>query len=308
VLAFDAILCLLLVGVAGSAVLARDLFAAIMLFLVFGLFLAIAWVRLDAVNVALAEAAIGAGLTGVLLLRTAARLAGGRPTDRPARAVWRRLGPATACAAILAALVFLVVAAPGDAEGLRQEVAANLAGSGLGNPVTAVLLDFRGYDTLLETIVLLAALLGVWSLTPDPLWGGAPGLPEHAREDGVLAAFGRLLPPVGLLVGVHLFWAGADAPGGAFQAGTVLAAVWMLAIMAGIAEAPATSSLRLRLALVAGPAIFLGIAAAAVPDGTFLAYPPGYAKLLILTIEAGLTFSLAATLALLVMGPPRRRA
>ena len=36
--------------------------------------------------------------------------------------------------------------------------------SGVRNPVTAVLLNFRGYDTLLEMGVLLVALLGVWSL------------------------------------------------------------------------------------------------------------------------------------------------
>jgi uncharacterized MnhB-related membrane protein len=40
----------------------------------FGLLLALAWMRLDAPDVALAEAAIGAGLTGALLMATIARL------------------------------------------------------------------------------------------------------------------------------------------------------------------------------------------------------------------------------------------
>ena len=85
---------------------------------------------------------------------------------------------------------------------------------------------------------LLLALLGLWAAAPDPVWDGLPGLRHRARPDGVLAWLGRLLPPVGILVGVHLFWAGADHPGGAFQAGTVLAAVWTLAMMAGLADAP----------------------------------------------------------------------
>lgn len=311
-LAFDLVLCLLLVGVAWSAVAGRDLFAAIVAFIVYGLFAAVAWVRLDAVNVALAEAAIGAGLTGVLLVRAAARLRGGdgagREAPRRARPPWHPLGPALACLAVFASLAPLLLVVPGATEGLGPQVEAQLAASGVSNPVTAVLLNFRGYDTLLETIVLFAALFGVWSLTPEPLWGSTPGLPEHARREGVLASFGRLLPPVGLLVGVHLFWAGADAPGGAFQAGTVLAAVWLLVIMAGLADAPPISSLRLRLAVAIGPIVFLGLAAAGVLAGTFLVYPPEYAKPLILAVEAGLTLSIAVTLALLVLGTPRRPA
>lgn len=46
----------------------RDLFRAVVVFIAFGLLMATAWVRLQAPDIALAEAAIGAGLTGVLLL------------------------------------------------------------------------------------------------------------------------------------------------------------------------------------------------------------------------------------------------
>lgn len=307
---FDAFLCLLLVGVALGAVGARDLFAAIMFFVVYGLFIAVAWVRLDAVDVALAEAAIGSGLTGVLLIRSAAGLQSRETSGVPIlgwrRLPWRQIGPAIPCLAVAAGLAAIVLTMSDHAEGLRPEVEANLALSGVSNPVTAVLLNFRGYDTLLESMVLFAALLAVWSLTADPLWGGRPGLREHARPDGVLASFGRLLPPVGLLVGVHLFWTGSDAPGGAFQAGTVLAAVWLMTIMAGLAYPPPVSSIRLRFALTIGPIIFLAIAVAGIAAGSLLVYPPLYAKALIVTIEAGLTFSIAVTLALLVMGAPRR--
>lgn len=59
------------VGLTGLGVLfVRELFPAIVLFVVFGLLLALAWVRLEAPDVALAEAAVGAGLTGVFLLDT----------------------------------------------------------------------------------------------------------------------------------------------------------------------------------------------------------------------------------------------
>jgi uncharacterized MnhB-related membrane protein len=48
----------------------KTLFTAIVLFVSLGLLVAIAWVRLDAPDLAIAEAAIGAGLTGALLLAT----------------------------------------------------------------------------------------------------------------------------------------------------------------------------------------------------------------------------------------------
>lgn len=65
---FDALLALALLGSAWRALAAPDLFKATVLFIVFGLLMALAWARLAAPDIVLAEAAIGAGLTGALLL------------------------------------------------------------------------------------------------------------------------------------------------------------------------------------------------------------------------------------------------
>lgn len=72
----DAGLSLTLIWVAWQMLAVRDgeLFLAVVLFIAFGLLLAVAWVRLRAPDVALAEAAIGAGITSALLLVTLARL------------------------------------------------------------------------------------------------------------------------------------------------------------------------------------------------------------------------------------------
>ncbi|MFN7139004.1 MAG: Na(+)/H(+) antiporter subunit B [Limisphaerales bacterium] len=66
--AFDILLLVCLVGSAVWMLVAGNLFQSVVVFIAFGLFSALAWVRLSAPDVALAEAAIGAGLTGVLLL------------------------------------------------------------------------------------------------------------------------------------------------------------------------------------------------------------------------------------------------
>lgn len=309
-LGFDAALCGLIIAVALSAVLVRELLAAIVLFVVYGLLAAIAWVRLDSVDVALAEAAIGAGLTGLLLVGAVARLkhrpGGHIMLPRSLRSSLLLGAQIVICAGFGLLLVAIAWKLAQGESGLQAMVAQNLAASGVSNPVTAVLLNFRAYDTLLESIVLIAALVAVWSLTPDRFWGGVPGPKLHARPDGVLAYFARILPMVGIIVGVYLLWAGSDAPGGAFQAGTVLAAVWLLIAMAGLADAPPATDLRVRLLLIAGPLLFLLVGGAAAAAGSFLAYPAGWEKASILAIETLLTLSIAVTLILLVLGVPRR--
>jgi len=67
-LAFDLLLAAALLWSASRVLLGHDLFRTVVMFIVFGLLLALAWARLGAPDIALAEAAIGAGLTGALLL------------------------------------------------------------------------------------------------------------------------------------------------------------------------------------------------------------------------------------------------
>jgi multisubunit Na+/H+ antiporter MnhB subunit len=309
-LAFDTGLGLLAVALAGWIIAARETFAAVIGFVAYGLLLAIVWVRLAAPDVALTEAAIGSGVTGGLLVGACARL---RAAKVPAAAEWpsalSQIAAAVLCALVSTGLAAIVLTLPDPAPTLAPQAAANIAATGLGNPVTAVLMAYRAIDTLLETVVLLLALLGIWSLAPDRLWGGLPGPRHHADPEGVLTFIAQLLVPVGILVGVHIFWIGSVAPGGEFQGATILAAMWILAMMAGLVDAPAVSRRWLRLLLTAGPAVFLAIGLAGFAiAGAFLAYPEPYAKLLILTIEVPVTLSIAATLALLVAGAPERAA
>jgi len=71
--AFDLVLMLALLWLAWRALAAPDLFKGIVLFIAFGLLMALAWVRLRAPDIALAEAAVGSGITGALLLSALAR-------------------------------------------------------------------------------------------------------------------------------------------------------------------------------------------------------------------------------------------
>jgi hypothetical protein len=83
--------------------------------------------------------------------------------------------------------------------------------------------------------------------------------------------------------------------------------MWILVMIAGLRDAPSIGARWLRLSVAVGPAVFLavGLAGFALPDG-FLSYPQGFAKPLIIAIEAVLTLSIAVILGLLVIGPPER--
>jgi multisubunit Na+/H+ antiporter MnhB subunit len=297
-----------IVALALWTIVAREAFAAVVGFIAFGLLLTLVWVQLHGVDVALTEAAIGGGLTGVLMIGAAARL---RASEAAARAenpaAWLRVVAMALSAAVTVVLALCVLALPEAAPTLAPEVAASIGVTGVGNPITAVLLAFRSMDTLLEAIVLVFALIGVWSLAPDPVWGGRPGPLHHADPNGILAYIARVLPPIGIIVGMYIFWIGADYPGGKFQAATILAAMWLLAIMAGLADTPPISRAWLRVGLVAGPLVFIAIGiAGAVTAGAFLAYPEAHAKPLIIVIEIALMPTLVLVLALLLAGAPQR--
>lgn len=79
---FDGLIVVLLLWLAWQMLSTPGAFRAVVLFIGFGLLLAMAWVRLSAPDVALAEAAIGAGLTGALLLAALARLGWRRGRDQ----------------------------------------------------------------------------------------------------------------------------------------------------------------------------------------------------------------------------------
>lgn len=174
---------------------------------------------------------------------------------------------------------------------LRTSVAAKMTASGVEHPVTAVLLNFRGYDTLLEIAVLLLALIVILAIGIDTA-GDQP-----RAVNPILQTLARLAAPLMVVVAVYLLWAGAFRPGGAFQAGAVLAAAAVLLHLTGLLPSWQVPTLTLRWGLTAGFLIFLAVAAGLLSQGALLQYPPAQAGMLILLIEAGLTISLGLILA-----------
>jgi multisubunit Na+/H+ antiporter MnhB subunit len=306
-LALEIFLAMLILASAIWTITARGTFAAVVGFVTYGLLLTLVWMSLSSVDIALTEAAIGSGVTGILLLSSSARLEVTEKATAARSGTIVQVVAAIVCALVAICLAGVVLALPVPAPTLAAAAVANMPAVGLGNPVAAVLLAYRALDTLLESAVLPLALIGVWSLASDQVWGGRPGFQQQPDREGSLVFLARLLTPFGLLTGIYIVWVGADAPGGKFQGGTILAAMWILTMMAGITDCPPISRLWLRIVLITGPIVFLAIGLTGfVVPGAFLAYPAGLAKPLILIIEAALTPSIAASLGLLLAGPPER--
>jgi len=296
---FDGALGLLLLILAAAVLHARRLYTSVVLLIAFGLLLALTWARLGAPDLALAEAAIGAGLTGALLLSALARTEDG--SSEPPRPMTVRAWPTTLLALLVGVSLLRALGPLTDGPVLLPALALEqMPAAGVDHPVTAVLLNFRAWDTLLELVVLLLALLGVRQLQLSTLQT-APAWP-------LLLAWSRLLAPLALMVGGYVLWRGAFAPGGAFQAGALLAAGAVVLRLNHLLPPVRWDHWLVRLLALLGLLVFLAVGlvayglGGAAADTPWLAYPAAQAGALILTIELAATLSIATTLTLLVVG------
>jgi multicomponent Na+:H+ antiporter subunit B len=146
----------------------RNLFVVIMLFSIFSLHSAGLFVVMDAADVAFTEAAVGAGISTVLMLATLA-LTKDQEEKMPAH---KARIPLLVVLITGAALVYGTYDIPafGDPDSPAQQhvkpyyIERSIEETGAPNMVTAVLASYRGYDTLGEVAVIFTAGIGVMLL------------------------------------------------------------------------------------------------------------------------------------------------
>ncbi|TVR45513.1 MAG: DUF4040 domain-containing protein [Puniceicoccaceae bacterium] len=257
--------------------------------------MALAWARMRAPDVALAEAAIGTGLLGVLLIDSLGLFTRSKSETPPQPRRSRAASILAVGTTLLLAggLGFAILAMP-EAEGLAAAAAEKLGASGVDHPVTAVLLNFRSFDTWLEIGVLLIAMWGLFCA------GGREGFAPRATEarpGTVLGGTVQSLLPLVLLVGIYLLWLGKVDSGGAFQAGVVLGAAGILLRLGGLGFPDWLRPWLVRTLLLFGFAFMLLVGLSALFAGAaFLEYPPTLAGPLILAVELAATLSIGFTL------------
>lgn len=160
----------LLVVIAVAVVRLRDLFAVSMLFGIYSLLSAALFVILDAADVAFTEAAVGAGVSTVLLLATLTLVdrKEALPKRSRTRSTWLPLAVVTITGA---GLIYGTLDMPefGDPGAPAEHVSPRYINEspkeiGIPNMVTSVLASYRGYDTLGEVAVVFTAGVGVMAL------------------------------------------------------------------------------------------------------------------------------------------------
>lgn len=221
----------MLVLTALGVIYLKDLFAVVMLFGIYSLLSAAIFVSLDAVDVAFTEAAVGAGISTVLMLSTLALT--GRNEHSKKRIKWVPLAVVMVTGG---ALLYGTIDMPpfGAADNpIHEHVAPRYIEDspkevGLPNMVTSVLASYRGFDTFGETVVVFAAAIGVFALLgirEDLVHAVAKsGMTQHR----VLKVIARLVIPFIFVFALYVQFHGDFGPGGGFQAGVIAAAAIIL--------------------------------------------------------------------------------
>lgn len=217
-------------------------------------------------------------------------------------------GPVAWVTALFVAMVTLAIGVgihslPETSKGLTEPVDEAVSRAGVTNKVTAVLLNFRAFDTLLEVTVLVTAVLGVLLMTSAPITFGSA---HREVRNAVLTSFTHVVSPLIVVTAGYLLWVGSHAPGGAFQAGALLAGLGVLLSLCGISPPSWYSETYQRMAVMVGLTAFVAAGGVTVAMGRlFLEYPVAHAKSFIVAIETASTVSIGAILyALFVSAMP----
>jgi len=160
-----------------ATALLRDVLGSIIAFGAYSLGIAVIWVFLQAPDVGLTEAAVGAGVMTVLFLVTIAKTV--RPSDERTleRVNFRALGVAVALVAVLSTtLVALPPVGAADSAVATDDVTRFYLDNAydetqVKNAVTAVLAAYRGFDTLGEAVVVYAAGVGSLLILQQKIFG-----------------------------------------------------------------------------------------------------------------------------------------
>jgi len=217
----------------------RSRFTSLIYIGIIGLIISMAFVHLSAPDLALTQ--ISVEVVTILLMLLALNLL---PKQTPVESrPWRRFrdgGLAVVAGLGVGAAAWAVMTRPLDSiSGYFWDNAKS--GGGGTNVVNVILVDFRGFDTFGEIIVLGIAALGIFALL-ETVETGASGRrlaswkpdtvrsPEHHPMMLVVAT--RLALPLALMVGLFIFLRGHNQPGGGFIAGLVVSIAFLMQYMA----------------------------------------------------------------------------
>lgn len=311
-LTVDIVILALLLVTAVAIARKTDLFAIVMLSGIYGLLSAAFFVSLDAVDVAFTEAAVGAGISPLLLLSVLKITGRFEDETRSQTAMALALVIATGCMLVLGTLdmpAFGDPDSPANTHVAVRYLEESAREIDIPNVVTSVLASYRGYDTFGEAVVIFTAAVGVLSLL------GLLSAPREGRDSPVrmgdhlvLRLVSEMLIPLILLFALYVQFHGEYGPGGGFQAGVIFAAAIILySMLFGLHAAQRLVRPDVLRALAAVGVLVYGSVGVVslLSGGTFLDYsvlaanPVSGQHLGIIVIELGVGVTVASTMILI---------
>jgi multicomponent Na+:H+ antiporter subunit B len=297
----------------------RALYEATMLTALFSLVSATLFVLLDAVDVAFTEAAVGVGISTVLLLGVLALTRSWEAVTPPRRHLPALaaviLTGATLCYASQDLPAFGAADSPVQTHPVTDTyLHQSQQDIGIPNTVTAVLASYRALDTLGELVVVFTAGIAVLSLLgpfarPEE---ARPGSDFHLADYRVIRVITGLLLPFILLFALYVLFHGEYGPGGGFQAGVIFASGMVLySLVFGLDRAQYVVPRGALWSLVSlGLLLYLGLGVLTmVLGGSFLDYTtlsPGHPEtgqhVGILVVEAAIGVTVSAVMAGIFFG------
>ncbi len=247
----------LLFGAVSTVIYRRSRVMAVIVMSVAGTVVSLAFLRFHAPDLALTQLSVE--VVTIVLLLMCLRYLPETPVAQSTGSRRLRDGVlATAAGVGVSAMAYAMLTRPYETIAGYHMANAKPGGGGT-NVVNVILVDFRGYDTLGEIVVLAMAALGLHALLSGTRMQGPPtvALAKADRYPIMLAELMRPLLPLSLAVAVYIFLRGHNLPGGGFIAGLVAAVALMLQYVAGGVD---FASERLRLNYVRLLGVGLGIA------------------------------------------------
>ncbi|MDQ4116026.1 MAG: DUF4040 domain-containing protein [Actinomycetota bacterium] len=290
----------------------RGLYGAAMMSALFSLVIASLFVLLDAVDVAFTEAAVGAGVSTVLMLAVLA-LTRSREAVTPRRKLWPAgIGSVFTGGMLVYASLDLPAFGAADSPVQTHPLTGVYLGDsqveiGIPNTVTSVLASYRGYDTLGELAVIFTAGTAVLLvLSAVPQRSAEAERSRNLTDYRVLRIVSKILFPFILLFALYVQFHGDYGPGGGFQAGVIFASAFVLyGLVFGMDNARRVlPELTLRLLISAGLLVYAGVGVATMLlGGSFLDYdvldradPAAGQHLGVLLVEIGVGVTVAGAI------------
>ncbi len=236
---FELLLLIILLGTATAVAFTKKNLTAVIIFTTFSLVMSLIWILIKSPDLAITEAAVGAGITSLLFYVVLNDLGGLKEfentkhkkiIEKKNNSLFNLFGILLTLSIVVLLLIsvndlppFGGLDNPAINEVFHRYVGEGVNETGSLNLVAAVILDYRAFDTFGEAVMLFTAIMAVISLLKKDKGEGKVAQ-RKIGDDEILKVIVEILFPFVMVLGIYVVLNGHLSPGGGFSGGTILGA------------------------------------------------------------------------------------